>query len=647
MTDNPMFSEALEAISKGQRARAKDLLTRLLKADQDNPQYWLYLSSVVETQQERIYCLENALKLDPDSRAARQGLVLLGARRPEENLKPMPLFRRKWGSALVEEDVPKTRWQKIIGNKFIRAGIFTCLGVLLVGLLWLGATSVRNLQEEVVIFRVSITPGLQSTFTPTPSAFPSHTPAVRSPTPTFAGPTPLWMLLEATYTPVPPYVNTPHPVNEAYRAGLRAYQRSDWVNLLRYMKQAVQVESASADVQYHIGEAYRMLEEYELALEAYQASIDMNEYFAPPYLGRALVRLATGSDEDIEADLDKAIELDPEMAEAYITRAAFYIHEELPESALEDLDQAEQLFPTSPLIFLHRSQAYLLLGDNEAALFNARRANQLDVTLLPAYLALAQTHLAAGEIRNAASSIETYLLYDENSLEAWNTAGRIYLAQGRDYQSALEAFNLVLSMDEEAVDALYHRALVHLALDQAQEGINDLMAALKLDGKSFRINLELGHALLEAGRFSEANRQLRASEGLAETEQEFAALHYWWAQILEALGEPAAAAAQWEALLALPEDSAPSAWLREASQHLMELSTPTVTSTATVPSPTSTRTATATRTPTPTRTATATRTSTPTRTATATQTPAASPTTSPSVTPTSTSTATQVSPINP
>jgi hypothetical protein len=56
---------------------------------------------------------------------------------------------------------------------------------------------------------------------------PTMTPLVRSPTPTFIGPTPLWMLMEATYTPTPLYVNTPHPISEAYRIGIRAYQRGD------------------------------------------------------------------------------------------------------------------------------------------------------------------------------------------------------------------------------------------------------------------------------------------------------------------------------------------------------------------------------------------------------------------------------------
>ena len=41
------------------------------------------------------------------------------------------------------------------------------------------------------------------------------------------------MFLPETYTPVPIYVNTPHPVTEAYRAGLTAYEKSDWPSAAR------------------------------------------------------------------------------------------------------------------------------------------------------------------------------------------------------------------------------------------------------------------------------------------------------------------------------------------------------------------------------------------------------------------------------
>jgi Tfp pilus assembly protein PilF len=53
MPEDIMLQEAVEAIRQGQRGRARDLLTRLLRADPSNTQYWLWMSSVVETPKEQ------------------------------------------------------------------------------------------------------------------------------------------------------------------------------------------------------------------------------------------------------------------------------------------------------------------------------------------------------------------------------------------------------------------------------------------------------------------------------------------------------------------------------------------------------------------------------------------------------------------
>src|SRR5258707_9415390 len=79
-----MFDEAVQALKDGQRQRAKDLLTRLIKVDQSKPDYWLWMSAAVEAEKEQVFCLQNVLKLDPNSVPARRGLVVLGALRPEE-----------------------------------------------------------------------------------------------------------------------------------------------------------------------------------------------------------------------------------------------------------------------------------------------------------------------------------------------------------------------------------------------------------------------------------------------------------------------------------------------------------------------------------------------------------------------------------
>lgn len=78
--ENTMLREAIDALRLGNRARARDLLTRLLKTDQKNSTYWVWLSAAVDTKKERLYCLQMALQADPQNAAAKRGLILLGVR---------------------------------------------------------------------------------------------------------------------------------------------------------------------------------------------------------------------------------------------------------------------------------------------------------------------------------------------------------------------------------------------------------------------------------------------------------------------------------------------------------------------------------------------------------------------------------------
>ncbi|NJN79974.1 MAG: hypothetical protein HC797_05605 [Anaerolineales bacterium] len=106
-----IFQDAVEALRRGDKPRAKELLTLLLKSDQNNAVYWIWLSAAVESQKERIYCLQTALKLDSENGTAKRGLILLGALAPDETIQPFPMNRpRAWEEKLLlANEKPKVR----------------------------------------------------------------------------------------------------------------------------------------------------------------------------------------------------------------------------------------------------------------------------------------------------------------------------------------------------------------------------------------------------------------------------------------------------------------------------------------------------------------------------------------------------------
>jgi tetratricopeptide (TPR) repeat protein len=69
--------DGIAAAKAGRRDEARELLMRVVEANESSEQGWIWLSGVVDTDEDRAICLENALTLNPDNAQARAGLKWL------------------------------------------------------------------------------------------------------------------------------------------------------------------------------------------------------------------------------------------------------------------------------------------------------------------------------------------------------------------------------------------------------------------------------------------------------------------------------------------------------------------------------------------------------------------------------------------
>lgn len=72
-----MLDDAIEAIRGGDKQEGRRILEQILETEEDNEEVWLWLSSVVDTDEDREICLENVLALNPDNIVAQKGLEAL------------------------------------------------------------------------------------------------------------------------------------------------------------------------------------------------------------------------------------------------------------------------------------------------------------------------------------------------------------------------------------------------------------------------------------------------------------------------------------------------------------------------------------------------------------------------------------------
>jgi tetratricopeptide (TPR) repeat protein len=562
MPEDVMLQQAIDALRNGQRTRSRDLLTRLLRVDQNNPQYWLWLSASVDTPKEQIYCLQSALKLAPNDPTIRHGLIVLGALPADPNTQTQPRLQpRSW--QVAEQEIPK---QSPMSNSWLRTLAFMIGALVFISLLVWAAISINASRQKPVAFIPTSTPGPTPIFTLTPTAI-QGTRQPATPTPKPAGPLSLAQKLNLQYTPTPFYINTPHAANEAYRIALRSYNHGDFEEALSKFKQAAEMDPQAADIFYLIAEIYYAQEDFPTALKVYQKSAEIDPRFAPAYLGIARSRLAEDPEANVLEDLQKAIELDPQLALAHLDLIAYRLQRSEFEQAKTALEQSKGVLEQSALWYTYQAQVEIAQKKYSAAYQQAQQALELDQGLLPAYRIVGQTALLNEKSKEALSALEIYLEYETEDAQAWLWKGQALYEAGK-YQDAIIAIDNALDIQSDLPEAHHYRGLAYLELNEGQAAVNDFLVALRGNTQSFSHHLNLGRALLAAERFGDARGQLNTCENLAETDEELAQVYYYRALASTGLENRPWAVRDWQALLALPKESAPQEWFKQAIQQL-------------------------------------------------------------------------------
>ena len=613
MADDEVFQDAVEALRVGDKAKARDLLTGLLKTDQNNATYWVWMSAAMDTAKERVYCLQTALKLDPENAHAKRGLIMHGAMQPDENIKPFPINRpRAWEQKLLlAHEKPKPKgWAAVRQSPFFRFGLV----ILLIGGLIAGVTfgfiipRINNFQ-----FAPTFTPGPSPTFTASPTALggkPQPTSVLGTP-----GAASITELLSETFTPTPTYVEIQrNPITSDYIIQYQnALKAGNYDDAITALENVIQNDPTATFAYYYLGEVYRITKRFSNATDAFNRGMQQDPNFGPLYVGMARAQLDGNPNANVLSLLDKAISLDPNFGDAYLERARVKVRDNDITGAINDLGEANNLLPNSPLIFYYLAQARYKEGSFDQALVAAQRANQLDVTLLDDYLLLGQIYHQLDRDNDAIDVLTTYLKYNPRDIGTTMFFGRIFFGQG-NYDQTIQIMDRVITIESTRQDAYLYRFLSNVELGNGDAADADLDNVLKFYPDLFEANLGALRTHLLQERFGSAEQAVEKTEPLAETDAQKALIYYWAGIVYEKRDNPEKASEYWQLLLDLPKDVVSADVRATATDHLKANVTPTPTK-KTTPSPTPTKT----KTPTPIKpggTATATPSQTPSPTAT-------------------------------
>lgn len=96
-----LFRAGKEAAKRGDKTQAHELFRKAIEVDPYHEQIWLWLASVVETDEDRRVCFENVLELNPENATARQQLGKMEQTALQEAMQAgspnsKPARRRRW-----------------------------------------------------------------------------------------------------------------------------------------------------------------------------------------------------------------------------------------------------------------------------------------------------------------------------------------------------------------------------------------------------------------------------------------------------------------------------------------------------------------------------------------------------------------------
>ena len=575
MAVDTMFSEAVAAARAGEVVRARDLLARLLRADSANPDYWLWMSAVVDSEREGVYCLRSITKMQPNHPLARLGLgvmgqISLGKERevPVRQQRSTPMPHKSAGRINSMGD-----WWKVRRNRENIA--LSVLGIASVSIV----VAIAFLQVDLAAIKFPFSGSVQASVTAAPSEAAGATPETTyQPVPTLKSTVdpsvliPFATFVGADLTPTPLYGLTPMALTGALDDAVRAFNEGRYDEALSSLDQVLFIEPKSAQAHYLKGECYRQQWKMKEAFEQYELAIALDPNYAPAYFGRAMWSKQNNPDNDYDKDLNRAIERDPVYIDAYLERAYFYGRRGRWADALTDLELANQIAPENALVLIRLGRAQIQSGKADSALDNIIRAQIIDPTILEGYLALGEAYDMLKLYSQAVTPLVIYTTYDPEEILGWIRLGEAYTGTGQ-YPQAVDSCTRAVDLNVNSVQARLCRGKVYRFIGEYKLAVADLQIASDKAPNWYYTQFPYGCALLEAGRIDLAIKTLTRAIDLATNVEEKADAMGWLALSYEAYKNYNSAKVLWKELMDL--EGVPEYWKTEAYVHYFGLNTPT------------------------------------------------------------------------
>ncbi len=283
----------------------------------------------------------------------------------------------------------------------------------------------------------------------------------------------------------------------------------NWESAIRdyttHMKQLSDVQSNSAPHYAYRGNSYIQLHRYEEALADLDIAIELEPDNSLAWSYRAYTHFELGNERLALADSDRAVSLAPNVSGHWCTRGSIHYEMGSYDQAMADLDRAIELAPNYYVARVWRGRTLYQLGRYEEALVDLYRAARSlieDATgrrhLGSAHFKLKNYDAALTDYRKAVALGDTFI---------WRPTENL-LETPEEFREGLVSIATQI-VERTGTDVAYHdRGHLYMQLNNPERALLDFAKSIDLDPGNTH-NWETrgacrAHAFAELGRWNEA-----------------------------------------------------------------------------------------------------------------------------------------------
>ncbi len=228
---------------------------------------------------------------------------------------------------------------------------------------------------------------------------------------------------------------------------------------------------------------------------------------------RASLLLVVGRVEEADADIEQALNLNPNYSDAFALQVIIAVVQNEKEEALSLAQKAVQADPNSATAQIALSYAQQARFDLEAARASLEKAVQLDPKNALAWARLAELWSSFGDLDKALRAAKQAVTLDPSLSRTQTVLGFAYLTQVKTTQ-AKEAFEKAILLDQADPLPRLGLGLAKIRESDLDEGSREIEIAASLDPNNALIRSYLGKAYFEEKRTGLDEREYAVAKEL-------------------------------------------------------------------------------------------------------------------------------------